>query len=317
MLINEELYDKIQRYLDQEMSVEEAQAFEEAMDKDQTLAREVALNQEMKAMLGESPENELLKNLDMLSSEVEDTPPASGTSWRSLLWFIPVLLIIGWLVFSPSDNNTSQQESKVEPVIEERTIAPAIEEVPVESPSEEEPQEVEEQELEREETKKNITPAPSDKQKKVPPSLPIDKKPKKSQPIAAADFEPNPSLDFLIANNVRNNEIILTIQQKQSDVELKNNGDKTAFKVAGQFEATTDLSDKDFKLHLFSNKKADFDNFEPFSTFDLTLQPDTGNIYKIANSQSLALKPGLYYYLIEDYEVEKIYYVEKFEVRMK
>ena len=312
MLINEELYDKIQRYLDQEMSVEEAQAFEGAMAKDEALAREVALNQEMKAMLGESPENELLKNLEMLSSEVEDIPPySSGTSWRSLLWFIPVLLIIGWLVFSPSDNNTSQ-ESKVEPPIEEPATAPVIEEVPVESPSKEEPQE-----LEREQTKEIITPAPSDKQKKVPPSPPIDKKPKKSQPIAAADFEPNPSLDFLIANNVRNNEITLTIHQKQSNVELKNNGDKTAFKIAGQFESITDLSDKDFKLHMFSNKKADFDNFEPFSTSDLTLQPDTDNIYKVANSQSLDLKPGLYYYLIEDYGTEKIYYVEKFEVRLK
>ena len=316
MLINEELYDKIQRYLDQEMSVEEAQAFEEAMAKDGALAREVALNQEMNAMLGESPENELLKNLEMLSSEVEDTPPASGSSWRPLLWFIPVLLIIGWLVFSPSDNNTSQ-ESKAEPAIEEPTTAPAIEEVPAESPSEKEPQETEGKEVEREETKKIITPTPSDKQEKLPPSLPIDEKPKKSQPIAAADFEPNPSLDFLIANNVRNNEITLTIQQKQSNVELNNNGDKTAFKIAGQFESATNLSDKDFKLHLFSNKKADFDNFEPFSTFDLTLLPDTDNIYKIANSQSLDLKPGLYYYLIEDYGTEKIYYVEKFEVRLK
>jgi hypothetical protein len=311
MLINEELYDRIQRYLDQEMSVEEARAFEGAMAEDEALAKEVALNRDMQAMLGKSPENELLTNLEILSREVEDIPSSSGTSWRPLLWFIPVVLFIGWLVFAPGSDN--DQESQVQTPVEQPENVPSLDEStsPEEAP-------IQEEETEEVEAKKEVTPVPPDEAKKPEiPTKPIKKQTQKSQPIAAADFEPNPSLDFLIANNVRNIETVLTVQQQQQDIKLAKAGDEVPFELKAQFESEVNLSDKNFKLHLFSNKKADFDNFEPMFTFDLSLLPGDENIYKVAISQNLNIQPGLYYYLIEDYETEKIYYVEKFEVRLK
>jgi hypothetical protein len=311
MLINEELYDRIQRYLDQEMSVEEARAFEGAMAEDEALAKEVALNRDMQAMLGKSPENELLTNLEILSGEVEDIPSSSGTSWRPLLWFIPVVLFIGWLVFAPGSDN--DQESQVQTPVEQPENVPSLDEStsPEEAP-------IQEEETEEVEAKKEVTPVPPDEAKKPEiPTKPIKKQTQKSQPIAAADFEPNPSLDFLIANNVRNIETVLTVQQQQQDIKLAKAGDEVPFELKAQFESEVNLSDKNFKLHLFSNKKADFDNFEPMFTFDLSLLPGDENIYKVAISQNLNIQPGLYYYLIEDYETEKIYYVEKFEVRLK
>ena len=76
-----------------------------------------------------------------------------------------------------------------------------------------------------------------------------------------------------------------------------------------------DISQQDFKLHLFSNDRQAFDDFSPMNTSDLTITPIEGDIYEIDFARSYDLEPGLYYYIIEDLSQEKIHLVEKYEVK--
>ena len=67
-------------------------------------------------------------------------------------------------------------------------------------------------------------------------------------------------------------------------------------------------------MHLFSNKKTEYEDFLPITSSDLEFKKsEEGNIFDI--EKSIVLKPGLYYYVVED-ENEKIHFVQKFEVRL-
>ena len=74
------------------------------------------------------------------------------------------------------------------------------------------------------------------------------------------------------------------------------------------------LLDKDLKLHLFNNDQAAFDDFEPLSTYDLQLEETGEDAYRIDFRKSLSLPSGLYYYVLEELDQEKILFVEKFKV---
>lgn len=300
---NEKMYEKIQQYLDQSLSAEERTAFEQEMQSNDVLAEEVKLNQEMKEMLGNSSENQLLGHLEKLSREKAFQVKKTNNNWKYWLFLLPILVILSGLWYGTRDSITSQteQEEVVDKSQEEiidatESIAPEKEEIIPGKPTEEE---------------KVVPPTkPAPSQKKTPP------KETTSEPIAMADFSPNPSLDFLIANNMRDASLVLEVQEKQPNRKLSAN--KTIpFELVASLTTEEDIDNKDFKLHLFSNKKEDFDNFEPLSTFDLNWQSTSANKYSIDFQETINIPAGLYYYLIEDFNTEKIYYVEKFEVRMK
>jgi hypothetical protein len=75
------------------------------------------------------------------------------------------------------------------------------------------------------------------------------------------------------------------------------------------------LKDKNFKLHIFSNDKKEFADFNPSFSFDISLENTEADSYQINFQKKLTLKPGLYYYLLEDFDIEKIYFTEKFNVK--
>lgn len=97
MDFNEDIYDKIQAYLDKDLSQEETREFEAAMAADEELSREVGLHADMEALLADTPENNLRKSLEKLGAESADD--IAGFDWR-LLVLIPIFFaIIGFLMF--------------------------------------------------------------------------------------------------------------------------------------------------------------------------------------------------------------------------
>jgi len=113
MDFNEDLYDKIQDYLDKKLSPAETREFESAIAADEELAREVQLHADMQELLADTPENDLRKNLEKLSAEaIEDS---SGFDWR-LLALIPIIFaIIGFLMFGTKEDASTAVGQAVKP----------------------------------------------------------------------------------------------------------------------------------------------------------------------------------------------------------
>ena len=119
----------------------------------------------------------------------------------------------------------------------------------------------------------------------------------------------------MIENNLRDTELSIKLTRKQTDVQLDGAEEPTPFRIKIQLQSRADISQQDFKLHLFSNDRQAFDDFSPISSDDLNIVPLEADVYKIDFTKSYALEPGLYYYLVEDFSEEKIHLVEKFEVK--
>ncbi len=120
----QEIIELIEQYVNGQLKAESLERFEKLIEEDIVLASEVEFQKEMQAFLTDSPENELRKNLQMLSDQVVEPKkddekawfwwlfPAEGTTnvldWllghpaRHLVWLAPLLLVAGWWL-RPSD----------------------------------------------------------------------------------------------------------------------------------------------------------------------------------------------------------------------
>ena len=293
MAFDEKTYHDIQRYLDRQLGPEERQAFERQMQADPELAREVELNREMQEFLADTPENELRKNLRMLSDQTpEPKKRRPGGKWWWLL--VPCLVLGGWWVVSrqPEKPRTEELTAPVQEIPDEEETAPP---------------------KAAEETEK---PPVRDPQKSREPGQPGkgSEKPADKGPVAA-NFDPLPALEFLIGNNLRDADFQWNITDRPKDAALPSPGAAFNFRFAGTVASETNLIKKTFNLHIFSNAPAAYEAFRPLFSYPLPFQPGSENVYPFDFQKQLTLRPGLYYYLIEDTATEKIYWADKFAVR--
>ncbi|MBX2874094.1 MAG: hypothetical protein KTR30_18395 [Saprospiraceae bacterium] len=301
MAFDEEKHRKIEDYLGKKLKGESRNKFEQDMLADEELSKEVELHRDMEELLSDSPENALRKNLSLLGQEVKTEPNRKPSRWGFAL-LIPLFLAVVWWFWT---ENSQLKDTNTIPEIEE--VKPAIPDEDLESePSRDAPLTPPTQEETAPPPTKPTTPAPSPGRKRGQ---------REPAPRAiAANFVPNPSLEFLIENNLRDTELSVKLTKKQQKVQLTAADAPTPFQISLQLQSREDISQQDFKLHLFSNDRQAFDDFSPIATTDLTIVPIEGDIYQINFSKSYSLEPGLYYYVIEDFSEEKIHLVEKFEV---
>ena len=141
-------------------------------------------------------------------------------------------------------------------------------------------------------------------------------KPIEESTAIAARFAPNPSLEFLIANNTRSNDLSVDVLKAQSNVKLEGPDAFTPMSFLAVLNATKSLDKTTFILHLFDNDPQHFEDFEPLQSFELSLQrEDASFTYQVNLSAQVELKPGLYYQVFEDYDNERILWVGKFLVQ--
>ena len=118
----------------------------------------------------------------------------------------------------------------------------------------------------------------------------------------------------MIDNNLRSNDFELLIDKKVKNISLSSLEDIVAFRFSGTMKSSDNLLNTKFKIHIFSNKKLDYEDFKSLSTSDLKLKK-VGGDYVFDFKKSILLPPGLYYNILDD-ENEKTYFVEKFQVRL-
>lgn len=314
MEIDENLYEKIDKYLDGKLEGEELEKFEAEKKSNQALASEIELNAQMKDLLDDSPENELRKNLEHLGNQYDEAPISinRGSSFRSILQVAAAILILvalGWWFMNRDGSITNKDE----PII-------------VDTP-ETEQKEIEKQDetqIEKPEGSDVVEGTPTQKDNEVKPPIKTPKdspviknqKEKQHKDLYAANYETNPQLDFLINNNLRSGYLEVEVKKQIRNVSLASIEDVVDFQFSGNLKSKDDLQKNKFALHLFSNDKNAFEEFEPISTENLKIVKGTGDKYRFDFQKFILLKPGLYYYVLEDPKIEKIYFVEKFEVRL-
>lgn len=336
---NERTYEKIQKYLDNELDEEDRLAFESEMASDLELAREVNLNRDLKIFLSDSPENDLRKSLQILNNRVVEEPKGKGGKWK-YLFFVIALLIVGGRFFINSDSADTEKKDAQDEIMEELSEPESKNELEVidsiqteETPSTNSiEKKIEEKSVEDEDVRneKKINPPKKEEiQTKERPIANDIRPPQKNEepilrgeeafsalsPANMADFEPNPQIEILIENTTRNNDFELMIEQKQEDLKITKTYGEVDFQFKAVLKSSQKLKDKNFKLHIFSNDKKEFDDFNPSFSFDISLENTEEDSYQINFQKKLTLKPGLYYYLLEDFDIEKIYFTEKFNVK--
>lgn len=288
MAFNEETYRNIQRYLDDQLAPEERQAFEREMQANPALAQEVALNREMQEFLADSPENKLRSNLQLLREQAE--APKKGWAGGKWLWLLlPCFALVGWWLLdrNPAPPRTTPRQEIPDAGQDEAEPAP-LNTAPTLPPPPRSPE----------------TDKPAKESEKAAEGSPI-----------AASFDPLPALEFLIGNNLRDNDLQWNIANRPKDAALPSPGAAFDFRFAGTVTSEINLVEKTFNLHIFSNDPEAFEAFRPISSFSLQLLSPSGNTYPFDFQKRLTLRPGLYYYLIEDTATEKIYWVDKFVVK--
>jgi len=102
----------------------------------------------------------------------------------------------------------------------------------------------------------------------------------------------------------------ITIFEKTEYGAPTDNDDFHKIFLYGIFDSTTILQNKNFTLHLFTNKPETFQDFQPVTSFEILVKEDRSFLFE----KFVALEPGLYYYLVEEKESKIIYFVDKFVV---
>jgi len=130
---------------------------------------------------------------------------------------------------------------------------------------------------------------------------------------ATPDMTPNKTLENLMRGGLRGSASSFEINKQQADVVLKQKL-PVAVNLQGQLETSATIDNSDLTVYLFSNKEADYINFQPVIQFNPELTKlDKG--YEVNLNKNVVLGPGLYYYLVEMTESEELLYINKFTIK--
>jgi len=331
MAFNIKTLQQIQRYLDGEMNASERQTFEQTMAVDEELAQEVVLQRDLEKLLADTPENELRRNLQILSNQVTK-PPSSKENWKNFIWLFPLLLVLAIWFFSTSKDKGSAEISTstttetlgipvetTEILLVEDTLN--TQNIESKTPKESSP---------------TVTDNPQNKTKKIPQKdttkqyIYADKTEKPSDntsieaPMLMAGpslinhdfFAPLPFLDSLIAQNSQQEEFQLSILQKLPDTLTL----EEISKINPLFTATLSLtqvlnfSTSETGLYLYPNHIFYWKENHPWDFTAAEVEETAENTYKINLMPNLNLEPGLYYYALRSSKTGSLFFIEKLVV---
>ena len=268
----------IERYLTGQLTEEELNAFSFLLMKDKNLQKEVQVNRQ------------LFKTLWAQQSNERQQAVRKPLNWKLLLVLGGIVLVFGFVLYFIGNKSSEVPSTNTMPS-EQPTLTPpdatdAIEQKNRSIDTEKE------QNLPSAPKSNNETP-PTDEQAS-------------SQPLAA-NFEPNPILENYIGQ-LRGGELVIS-KPPQRNLIISKNGDST-FQLEGAY--ASDIQEK-LTLYFFSNKKEDYEQFEPLLSVDLNLE-SMGDDLMVKWEKDLDWPAGLYYYQIEGAD-SGLLYVGKFEIR--
>ncbi|MEL6926124.1 MAG: hypothetical protein AAFO94_18930, partial [Bacteroidota bacterium] len=305
MAFDESKNEQIERYLQQRLEGEELRQFEAELQSNQALADEVALEESMRELLADTPENQLRQSLHMLNettviddqdgpdSDSSNSGSSSGGSYKWLWVVVPVALLGGWWMMSNAQapDSVSLETEKVEPASPIPPSTPTTQPSPPAKEDDDEPLE-----LEVPEEKVTLPDVPIVKEEKeqtpdVVPEIKSYASPKRSP------FAPNPELDLLVG------ELASTMTEVRTRTRVGAFSDGTAkvtLIVTGSFPSEKDLSGHKFRFYLYSSNPADYRQKRPLKSTDFSLDQSSPGNYSVDFQSVQQLGEGRYYYLMID-----------------
>lgn len=276
----------IERYLLGRLSDDERQEFRVALLFDESLRQEV-------------------EDTRLLHQHIQQLKTATKQpkSKKIIWWLIGSLLMISiaMVAYFGNKNNLVKKQENTPTTIEtpQKTIKKTTE------PATDELLKKDQIEKKKEENQLEIEPFVPEKKETTPQ--------KSSPPIAAADTKTHPYLDQFTTGGFRNNEVKITVNSPKINEKLTAENGNINLDIKAVLSLDKTPEKERFVVRLFSNKKADFDNFKPILSYNPTIS-ESGKDYNLSFNAILPLPKGLYYFIIEDNEKEDMIYVGKFLV---
>ena len=280
--------EHIARYLQSKLTGNELVKFNLRLARDEAFRKEVAAER----LIHES----ILKDKQLFEAgQDKGKLSIERKKWGPLLTIV-ILAGISFYFYRNTTKPAPPIETVTEPATdvpkEERAVPPVIEGA-----------EPEEREKESAPPKKQTPPANT--------NPPAKEEPKHAR-VYAANFTVNPQLEEEIANTgVRGNGLRLNLTQPAPTAQLSMAGHSVTLSFAGT--ATSSANDNPVRLLFFSNKKEDYEQWQPIFESTVTLQPNNGG-FAFSFEKTIELEPGLYYYIFEDMNEERYLVVGKLEI---
>lgn len=270
-------FEKIGKFLSRKLKGEELAAFQRKLENDADFADEVDLHRQMGKALKNSPEDDFRANLSVIGKR------QSMAKRRIIGFWAIVFLLIGvgwWMISSDSEIDYMSDDYQESPLPKIESKDNSV----IETKSTK--VDVLENETIPEKTNK------IDQVKEESPTPPT------SRPIAA-NFETNSLLESHIGNAIRGGHYSFEINQPAVDERLVINKNESVFRFSGVLQTNKQTLNDDFQVHLFTNKKEDYENFRPVFTLPLSFEK-INDAFAFDVVQKQKLPNGLYYYLLED-----------------
>lgn len=284
-------FEQIEKYLDGSLSAAERRQFEKELAKDAALRRAVDFQRGMESVLAKKSEDDLRKNLADLREKYSVTKSKSGKSW---LWALLLLVFVSgaFWYFSGREIEVVSSETKESDVQKtEPVIMDSIQE------------EATKESTEKKEEKEQLIPEKTEQKEQTKP-----KKEKKKPLMIAANFEPNELLENRLSGLRGGDFEMENFSQRLS---LRKDGAKLQF--SGSYTTNKNPVEQEINWYLFTNKKADYENFQPFASGILSFEKEEDH-YQFSVQKQLPFAAGLYYLQIENIDGE-VLYLNKLEVR--
>jgi hypothetical protein len=320
-MLNEQ--EKIDRYLDGEMSDSEKNTFEQEIKNNKELSEQVALSKDLGAFFKERNIG-LEQTLSNLGEEFfndktpQNTIPNADTDkpiFSKARFAIPFLLLlivcIGGVWYF---NNNSDTEKFEDALFTPSTSIKETEKMINEGMQEQGDSEKEGGE-EIPKTLEEATEMPI-KEEKLPNGTPTksDDKPKENKPMARLDdkasFKENPILESLIRENVRSNEAALLVKKPTPNQIYKSKRDKIYLEFSGTVNTSANL-----EFIIYNNLPVSFD--KDYKTLLAVLKSEKigDKQFQLTFEGNVELKNGLYYYIVRKKSDFEILYISKFKVQ--
>lgn len=282
--------NNIERYLNEEMSINEQEVFEKKIKHDAELSEKVELQRDIMEYI-QSGKMKLGKQLDVLGGQYF-IEKKTATSFNRIWLVLSAFVLIGALIWLLQGKENKSTDKPAESVEKNTTVTP-----PSTLPKDESTS------VEPNEASSSVEPNEVKKTEEKTQTV------KEKQPIASinkADYKPNPLLENLLKETVRAGAVTNIEIVPKSKIVKKN---KTIpLKISGNTTARTP-----YQIIIYSNKISDFER--DYHLFDQpVLGTEKEGVYYFNYKANLSLKKGLYYLILKQQTSSEVLYISKFSV---
>ncbi len=307
----EQFYNMIEQYLDGSLSGEALEAFEQRLQTEPDFVEEVALHRKLQEELGNAQKRQLRSKLDALrkdftqKEETKVVPIDSNQKWK-----IMVSVAASFLVLSLAFWYFVLRGPEKPKIVDD---TPPV--------NNEDPTPQKEDQIKEIEDPTRLVEDKTDPEKKTDP---VETPPPPENLLA--NFEPNPELEDLIAQNGTVGDFEFSIEKPEKNKAFVLTDNKIEIQFSGMLSTSAIENENNLEVAIYNNDPQNFKSKKRIAKFQIPLEKDTSeddegiafiekDVYYFDLQKTLTLDPGLYYYLIQQKGNSTTLFTGRFEAK--